>query len=110
MVSPVARRAALALPLLALAVPRATEAQDSWQAAVAGVEALRRAAPLRGLTGSWDRPGVPIRATLLPPAGETRVARVEAAAGRAMPPGLRRFFRETSAGVDIQWLLPGAGA
>ncbi|WP_338664288.1 hypothetical protein VQH23_03805 [Pararoseomonas sp. SCSIO 73927] len=102
---PLGRRAALATPLLAF-IPGA-RAQSTGEGLRGGLLALHRAASHRGLTGSWDRPGVPIRADLLPPAGEAHVAAAEARMGRPMPPGLRHFFREVTAGLDVAWMLPG---
>jgi hypothetical protein len=99
------RRAVLAAPLLTLAVD--ARAQTGGDVLAEGIRTLREAAARRGLTGSWDRPGVPVRAELLPPAEEARIVAAEQQMGRAMPPGLRRFFRETTAGIDIDWKLPG---
>lgn len=104
-----ARRTFLASALLALPVGASAQTQGQMTRKMLedGIDALRRTATRHHLTGSWDEPGVPIRTELLPPAGEERVAAAEARMGRSMPPGLRRFFRDTTAGIDIQWLLPG---
>lgn len=102
---PLSRRFVLASPLLFL--PLSARAQTVREKLEKGIAAMYGAAARLGLTGSWEQAGVPVRATILPPADEARIAAVEAEIGRPMPPGLRRFFREVTAGLDIVWMLPG---
>lgn len=99
------RRVVLASPLLLL--PITAQAQTLREKLESGIAGMQRAAARLGLTGSWDQVGIPVRATLLPPASEARIAAIEAEVGRPMPPELRRFFREVTAGLDVVWMLPG---
>lgn len=99
------RRAVLGLPFLTLA--SRVQAQEPRDVLRAGIAALNRAASHRNLTGSWERPGVPVRAILRSPAGEESVAAAEAKIGRTLPAGLRAFFRDVTAGLDVNWVLPG---
>lgn len=78
-----------------------------WKEILSNIEAFRSGARKRGLSGSWDRQGVPIKIDIRPPAGEAAVAAVEAEIGQPIPPRLRQFYRDVSAGMEIEWLVPG---
>ncbi|WAJ26900.1 hypothetical protein [Antarcticirhabdus aurantiaca] len=85
----------------------ATRGDETWDTVLRNVEGFRAGAARLGLTGSWDRPAVPITVDIRPPAGEEAVGAVEREIGEPIPPALRRFYRDVSAGLEIEWLLPG---
>ncbi len=78
-----------------------------WDAVLRNVEGFRAGATRLGLTGSWDRPAAPIVVDIRPPAGEDVVGAMEREIGEPIPPILLQFYRDVSAGLEIEWLLPG---
>lgn len=87
--------------------PAQAEGHMIWNEILTNIEAFRAGARKRGLSGSWDRQGVPIKIDIRPPAGEAAVAAMEAEIGQPIPPRLRQFYRDVSAGIEIEWLIPG---